>query len=119
MLGMLAMLGAVLSVPLSTAHALQLQTTAAQHVEHAASTEGDVPCHGHEVVKTEHKHCPDCPQKTCPDLGSCLAKCAQQLPLLPVGVRVQAGIVRHHILPAPAQESAGTLTPQLLRPPSV
>jgi hypothetical protein len=99
MLGMLAMLGAAVSVPLSASHALQM---AAGH-------------HGQDAVSA--KHCPNCPQQTCPDLGNCLAKCTQQL-TPPIEARLHRDVPRDRIPPAAAHESAGVLTPQLLRPPS-
>lgn len=114
-LGMIAMLGAVLSVPLSAAHAFQL--AASHDAQQTAAVKQDMPCHNHKPVKADH--CPNCPQKTCPDLGSCLVKCFQQLTPLPVDVRLQADMGRDRIPPAAAHESAGTLTPQLLRPPRV
>lgn len=113
-LGMLAMLGAVLSVPLSAAHALSI--AGSHHEQQVAAAKHDMPCHSHKPVRD--KHCPNCPQKGCPDIASCLAKCSQQLTPLLTGARLPNIIVGDRILPAADGESAGALTPQLLRPPS-
>jgi hypothetical protein len=113
MLGMLAMLGAAVSVPLSASHALQM--AAGHHGHDAVSAKQAMPCHSHKPVKA--KHCPNCPQKTCPDLGNCLAKCTQQL-TPPIEARLHRDVPRDRVPPAAAHESAGVLTPQLLRPPS-
>ena len=111
---MLAMLGAVASVPLAAAHALQM--TASHHAQQTAAAKHDMPCHGHKPVKA--KHCPNCPQKACPDLGHCLAKCSQQLTPLLIDARLPNDLVGERVPPAAEDESAGALTPQLLRPPS-
>jgi hypothetical protein len=113
-LGMIAMLGAIVSVPLAAAHALQM--AASQHSQQTAAAKHDMPCHGHKPAKA--KHCPNCPQKTCPDLANCLAKCLQQLTPLPIEAQLHGHMIRDGVVPAASQVSAGTLAPLLLRPPS-
>ena len=66
---MLAMLGALISMPMTSTYAFAM---AGAKTAATASMDG-MPCH------KPVKHCPDCPQKVCPDIGTCLVKCFQPL----------------------------------------
>lgn len=113
-LGVLAMLGALLVAPVSTPMALAM-ANATSHAKVAAATTDEMPCH----KPAKQKHCPDCPQKVCADMTACLAKCFQSLavPVVPVGVpQLQASATIRLGL---SQAESGSLTPPLLRPPSV
>jgi hypothetical protein len=107
-LGMVAMLAALVYVPLSTASALAIAS--APHMQ--AST-GEMPCH------KQAKHCPDCPQKFCLDMAACLAKCFQSFsaPVLEETARTLVASVR--LRPALSRAPATSFIPPLLRPPSV
>lgn len=128
-LGMLAMLGAVVAVPVSSTYALGMATSqhgaaaahAGQHAKHAAmdqhtrhasGAKQDMPCH------KPVKHCPNCPQNACPDLGNCLVKCFQQLSPPQAEAQLLGIIPRARVAPAPSRVSASSLIPPLLRPPS-
>jgi hypothetical protein len=109
MLGMVAMLGALIAVPLATASALAVsKRTAAHAMAH------EMPCH--KPVKP----CPHCPQKVCADMGNCLIKCFQSL-YAPVagGAGLPVMMVGSRLPPGLSQVANGSLIPPLLRPPSV
>ncbi|MEO8684640.1 MAG: hypothetical protein ABI414_07350 [Devosia sp.] len=107
-LGLIAMLGAVTTMPLTATYAMTQVGAVSTN-----KAMGDMPCH-----KTP-KHCPDCPQKVCPELGTCLVKCFQS-PFQPVaGTMLQRPLVTMGVLPAPPQVAGDSLVPPLLRPPSV
>src|SRR5262245_55379878 len=72
-----------------------------------AAGSGDTPCH----------KCPDC-DKPCPDMGSCLLKCFQQLWPAPAQTRMQDPIVSRLIAPGLSRRIAEAPIPPLLRPPS-
>lgn len=103
LLGMLAMLGAVLSVPASAF--ADIKAAAASH----AMADGGMPCH--------QKPCPKCPQ-SCPDMAAgCVAKCSQAAAPLSLP-RLVVKPARVSFVPlAYDAERAGTLIPPLLRPP--
>lgn len=107
-LGMVAMLGALIAVPLTTASALALSKPSA--APHAMAPE--MPCH--KPVKP----CPHCPQKVCADMANCLVKCFQPLyaPLAGAGLPVM--MVGSRLSPGLSQVASGSLIPPLLRPPS-
>lgn len=110
-LAMVGMVGALLAVPLSVTFAVAAAGTKLV----TASSDSGMPCHKPARQKT----CPNCPQKACPDMGTCLAKCVQQLVPL-VGAGQGIGPPRSSRLsPLPSQVSAGTLVPPLIRPPNV
>ena len=78
-LGMVAMLGALIAMPMTSTYAFAMagaKTT-------ATAAMGEMPCH------KPAKPCPDCPQKVCPEMGSCLVKCFQplSLPISEMGLR--------------------------------
>ena len=108
-LGMIAMLGALIAMPLTSTYALAV--AGAKTTTTAAMDE--MPCH------KPAKPCPHCPQKVCPDMGSCLVKCFQSLSL-PVS---EAASARHYAefagLADLSQVTSDSLIPPLLRPPSV
>jgi hypothetical protein len=106
-LGMVAMLGSLVTLPMTTSIAVAMAgpTTAA--------TADQMPCH------KPAKPCPDCPQKVCPNMGSCLVKCFQPLSSPVAEVFSQGLVVNSRVLAAPSQVVSGSLTPPLLRPPSV
>ncbi len=110
-LGMLAMLGALVAMPLTSTFAVAM--AGATHADQLSADE--MPCH----KPAKPSPCPDCPQKVCPDMGTCLVKCFQQLvpPLtggMPLGLLVAAKLA-----PEPSAVAASSLVPPLLRPPSV
>jgi hypothetical protein len=109
-LGMVAMLGALVSVPMTTSIVVAM---AGPMTATATVVTGEMPCH----KSTEH--CPGCPQKVCPDMGSCLVKCFQPLSPPIAEARLQGMVASSRVLPAPSQVSAESLVPPLLRPPSV
>jgi hypothetical protein len=106
-LGMVAMLGAIIVVPAASA------LTTAGTASAASVGMGDMPCHN------PAKPCPDCPKKSCPSMGACLVKCFQALSPLPTGARLDRVTVSSRVFPVPSQVPAGSLVPPLLRPPSV
>jgi hypothetical protein len=62
--------------------------------------------------------CPGC-AKPCPDMGSCLLKCFQQLSNAPMQPGVQGHSVRDLIPPGLSRRISEAPIPPLLRPPSV
>jgi hypothetical protein len=106
-LGMVAMLGALVSVPMTTSMVVAMAGPM------AAAAAGEMPCH------KPAKPCPDCPQKGCPEMGSCLVKCFQPLSPPIAEARLQGMVASSRVLPAASQVSAESLVPPLLRPPSV
>ena len=113
-LGMLAMLGALLVAPVSTPMAIAMANTMA-HSKAATATAAEMPCH----QPAKQKHCPDCPQKVCADMTACLAKCFQPLAVPVAPVRVAQLQASATIRPGVSQAESGSLIPPLLRPPSV
>lgn len=119
LLGMIAMLGTLVSMPLTATYAFAMsgQTTAmamdAPHTMDMSSAKAPMPCDG------PAKHCPNCPQKVCPEMGSCLVKCFQPLPSPLAEARFHGEIKRDLVAPGYALITAGSLIPPLLRPPSV
>jgi hypothetical protein len=106
-LGMVAMLGALIALPMTTSIALAMSSPTA-----ASSTAGEMPCH--KPAKKPAKHCPGCP-----DMGTCLVKCFQPLSALVAETGRLGVVVTSCVLPEPSQIAAGSLIPPLLRPPSV
>jgi hypothetical protein len=106
---MLAMLGALISMPMTSTYAFAM---AEAKTAAAASMDG-LPCH------KPVKHCPDCPQKVCPDIGTCLVKCFQPLSPPVAEASLQGDVVSARVAPEPSQVRATSLIPPLLRPPSV
>ena len=113
-LGVLAMLGALLVAPVSTPMALAM-ANATSHAKVAAATADEMPCH----KPAKQKHCPDCPQKTCADMAACLAKCFQPLAAPVAPIRMPLLQASATIRPGLSQVGNGSLVPPLLRPPSV
>jgi hypothetical protein len=62
--------------------------------------------------------CPGC-AKPCPDMGSCLLKCFQQLSPVPAQASVRGSYVRDLIPPGLSRRINEAPIPPLLRPPSV
>jgi hypothetical protein len=115
-LGMVAMLGALASMPLASTYAFAMSAQSSKsmvmnvaHDAHKAAEDCDSPA----------KHCPDCPQKVCPEMGSCLVKCFQPLPTPVSESRLHGDIVADRVAPATSAVTASSLIPPLLRPPSV
>jgi hypothetical protein len=108
-LGMVAMLGALAAVPMTTSIALAM----AGPMPSASAAAEQMPCHKPVTP------CPDCPQKSCPDMGNCLASCVQPLSSPVAEANLLGMVVSSRVLPALSQVSAESLTPPLLRPPSV
>jgi hypothetical protein len=107
-LGMVAMLAALVYVPLSTASVLAIAS--APHMQ--AST-GEMPCH------KQAKHCPDCPQKSCPDTAACLAKCFQSFSAPVVDETARTFVASTRLRPALSRVPDTSFISPLLRPPSV
>lgn len=114
MLGILAMLGALVAMPLTSTYALAMAGTS--QVAHADMASADeMPCH----KPAKQSPCPDCPQKVCPEMGTCLVKCFQQLvPPLASGAHL-APPIASRLAPTADGVVASSLVPPLLRPPSV
>ncbi|MFA5956374.1 hypothetical protein [Hyphomicrobium sp.] len=117
-LGMVAMLGALLSMPMAStyAFAMSAQSTsmaADSHDTSMASMSKDMDC------AKPANHCPNCPQKFCPEMGSCLVKCFQPLSPPAAEARLQGVVPRERVMPTPSRVTASSLIPPLLRPPSV
>ena len=111
-LGMIAMIGALVALPMASTYALGMAGSAPK----ASSAMADMPCH---MSTMPAKHCTECPQKVCPDMGTCMVKCFQSLSL-PMSDDHGTGIVESDRLrPALSQLRTGSRIPPLLRPPSV
>jgi len=108
---MLAMLGALAAMPLTSTYALAMAGDA--HADQSSADE--MPCH----KPAKPAPCPDCPQKVCPDMGTCLVKCFQQLVLPLTGGMPLRPLVASKLAPEPSAVAASSLVPPLLRPPSV
>jgi hypothetical protein len=114
MLGMVAMFGALLSMPMTATYALAMGQPSAASGDMAMPAAADaMPC-----SKTM-KHCPDCPQKVCPEMGNCLVKCFQSLQQPISEAWLQRDVIGQRVMPAPTRVTASSLIPPLLRPPSV
>lgn len=113
-LGMLAMLGALLSMPLTATYALAMAGAAPAADQGISMTDkGEMPCH------KPMKSCPDCPQKVCPEMGSCLVKCFQPLPPPISEAQLLGDGITGRVAPMLVAVTAGSVIPPLLRPPSV
>ena len=117
LLGILAMLGALVSMPLASTYAFAMSAQSSKpmamngaHSAHDAAHK--MPC------DSPAKHCPDCPQKVCPEMGSCLVKCFQPLPSPLAEAQFYREITRDRVAPGEALVTVGSLIPPLLRPPS-
>ena len=110
-LGLVAMLGAVLAVPASALAAssktLNPAALAPAAVAPAAMTDGDMPC---------HKRMPGCPDP-CPDMASCIVKCLKSQSPLPETVILEAPALQGVPVPAPQAFMEPSDLPRLLRPP--
>ena len=117
-LGMIAMLGAVVSFPLSAAHALAM--LAAPASGHMMSHDGGTQV-GQAQTATAgedcHKPCPNCPEKGCPDLNACLAKCVQAMAQPAIAADVPVATTLLQVTHRSSLVAAGLLVPPLLRPP--
>ena len=112
-LGILAVFAALVSMPLATTYAFVMAGQAA-HVDTMKMAGADeMPCH------KAAKPCPDCPQKVCPELGTCLVKCFQPVPSPAAEARLITERVSDRVAPTLARVAASSLIPPLLRPPSV
>ncbi len=112
MLGMVAMVGSLLVGPLASTTVQAAAASATLHTDASA----DMPCH--KPAKPS-KPCPNCPQKSCPDMGNCMVKCFQFV-FSPVSEEETFGSPEpSQFTPAASQVTSGALTPPLLRPPSV
>jgi hypothetical protein len=107
-LGLVAMLSAISFAPAMTSAALAMELGSPV----VAAAQEQMPCH------KPAKPCPDCPQKACPDMSVCVAKCFQ--PLTPIAeVSLRGSVSASVLLPASSQVPAKSRIPPLLRPPSV
>ena len=103
-LGVLAMVMALVAIPAGIALASAKSDMAAM-----SASSDEMPC---------NHPCPGC-AKPCPDMGSCLLKCFQQLSNAPVQPGMQAHNVRDLIAPGLSRRISEAPIPPLLRPPSV
>lgn len=117
-LGMVAMIGALASMPLASTSAFAMSGKSsastmkmAHGVTEAAADE--MPCH------KPAKHCPNCPEKACSDMGSCLVKCFQSLSSPASAALLDRNVAGERVLPTLSLATVGSLIPPLLRPPSV
>ena len=109
------MFGALIYMPMTATYALAMSgkmsaTSGGMSMSAAAD---EMPCH------KAMKHCPDCPQKVCPEMGNCLVKCFQPLPQPIAEARLQRDVIGQRVMHAPTRVTASSLIPPLLRPPSV
>jgi hypothetical protein len=112
-LGLVAMLSAVMAMPLTASYAFAMSGHSDASAQMAMSgTTGEMPCH-----KTGKSH-PDCPQKFCPEMGNCLVKCFQPMPVPLAEAAFYRDAVVDRVAPKPALVTSGSLVPPLLRPPS-
>ncbi len=113
-LGMVAMLSALVAMPLTATYAFAMSGNTTASAKMAMSGQADeMPCH------KAGKHCPDCPQKFCPEMANCLVKCFQPLSPPLSDAALYRDIFSDRVAPAPALVTAGSLIPPLLRPPSI
>ena len=105
---MIAMLGALIALPMTASIALAMAGPMV-----AKSAAHEMPCH--KPVKP----CPNCPQKVCPDMGTCLVKCFQPLYSPVADEGLPGTMVSSRLSPALSQVATSSLVPPLLRPPSV
>ena len=112
MLGVVAMLGALIALPMTTSMALAMSAPTAASPTADKMTADEMPCH--KPAKSPAKQCPDCA-----DMGTCLVKCFQPLSALVAETGRLGVVVTSCVLPEPSQIAAGSLIPPLLRPPSV
>jgi hypothetical protein len=103
-LGMVAMLGALIALPMTTSMVLAMAAPPST----AATADHQMPCH--KPVK---------PSPHCPDLGTCLVKCFQPLSAPVAEIRLLGVVVVSRVLPEPTRVVIGSRIPPLLRPPSV
>lgn len=106
------MFAALVSMPLATTYAFVMAGQASRADTMNMAGIDEMPCH------KAAKHCPDCPQKVCPELGTCLVKCFQPVPSPVAQARLHPELVSDRVAPALARISASSLIPPLLRPPS-
>lgn len=112
LLSMLAMLGVVLNVPVSSSVALAMGM-GSQAIDAQADA---MPCH--KPAKPSNP-CPDCPQKHCQDMSMCLAKCFQQIAAPRSDRHLRKAFATSKHIPVPSRQLTSTLVPPLLRPPSI
>lgn len=109
-LGIFAMLGSLLVASVATAYSLALaSSSAAMEIADAGDS---MPCH------KAPEPCPDCPQKSCLELGTCLVKCFQAMPGAVSEASLDIFDVDDAVPPASMRFASGSLIPPLLRPPS-
>lgn len=114
---MVAVLGALVAMPLASTYHFAMagkpsaSTMDMKHgVTNAAAEE--MPCH------KPAKHCPNCPEKACSEIGSCLVKCFQSLSSASAAL-LDRNVAGERVVPAVSLATIGSLIPPLLRPPSV
>lgn len=108
-LGMIAMFGALISMPLTSTYAFAMAGAKAT----TTASMDEMPC------PKPAKPCPHCPQKVCPEMGNCLVKCFQSMSPPVAEARLQRDVVDERVMIAPSRVTASSLIPPLLRPPSV
>ncbi len=108
-LGVLAILGTVVSVPAGFANAF-----ASKNFDMAAMAMA-----GSEDCPKQVDPCPDCLSKICPDAGSCLVGCVNSLPSPLANNYARVAVLKEGLSLLSAPRPAGTLSPPLIRPPIV
>lgn len=118
-LSMIAMLGALVSFPLTATYAFAMSgetsmTAVDAHTMNKSAISDAMPCH------KAAKYCPGCPQKICPDMGNCLVKYFQPLSS-PIGEQRQSlnKPIGERIIPVESRVTVGSQIPLPLRPPIV
>lgn len=104
MLGIFAMLAAILSAPATTTYAFAMADQAASAME--------MPCHD------QPDPCPDCAKSACPDMGSCLLKCFQVVASIPTASLLASPPPAADQTSLHGRSELGSLISPLLRPPS-
>ena len=83
-------------MPLTATYALAMAgTPAISHDMSMMDAKGEMPCH------KPMKPCSNCPQKVCPEMGSCLVKCFQPLPVPVSEARLHGDVIGERIAPMP------------------
>ena len=111
-LGLLAMLGTVVSEPPASANVLVPTTNMSMATMDmsAARSEG---------CQKQAAPCPDCAKKICPELASCLIQCVNSLSSPATHEHRRVASTKERLTFSSAASPAGILIPLLIRPPIV
>ena len=111
-LGMLAMLGTMASVPLASVNAV------APAINMNMATM-DTSAAGSEGCRKQANPCPECSKKICPELASCLVQCVNSLPAPAANEHRRVTNAKEDLPFSSAPSPAGILISPLIRPPIV